>query len=127
LPAPIDDQGRYRVILSNETLARLGFSLAGARELLSAQPLAHPADRRRLAALLGGRDALAAGQQLSQRGISRLGAQEIVRAAPVTDYWDRWRIVRLLGGITAAPGGRTALETYDFPGDYAGRFDGVDK
>jgi len=127
MPAPIDDQGRYRVILPFDALTRLGFSLTGAHQLLGTQPLALPADRRRLAALLGARDALTARQRLSQQGISARGADEIVRAVAVTDYWDRWRVAQVLGTIAARPGGTTALEVYDYPGEYAARFDGVDR
>jgi hypothetical protein len=125
MPTPIDDHGAYRVVLPFDMSRRLGISLLGAQELSAARPLSMPADRQRLAELVAAAGPLPARQWLSRQGVSAGGADQLVRGLVVTDASDRQRIAHALEAVAGNRTRTTALEVYDYPGEYAQRFDGV--
>jgi hypothetical protein len=65
-------------------------------------------------------------QRLADFGISGLGAEQAFSGQIVTSVTDRARVARLLIGLVGGTPRTTRLELYDWPGEYAQRFDGVD-
>ena len=96
-------------------LLRLGVSLQGVRQFLSAEVVSSPADRRKLAQLLGVAldRAYARGKTidydettpvkpdkasaLQRLGFSAQGARQFLLGLPVAEEQDRWLLAALLG------------------------------
>jgi hypothetical protein len=60
---------------------------------------------------------------LRNMGLSTLGIQQALRGIIVSDPQDRAVIARMLTVLASVP--RSVAEIYDFPGEYAQRFDDV--
>ena len=60
--------------------------------------------------------------RLRELGLSGAGAQQVLDGHVLSNPQDRLIVAQILGR-TLAP---AAQETYEFPGEYAARFDGVD-
>jgi hypothetical protein len=65
--------------------------------------------------------------QLQKLGVSPLGAEQLLSASPLVSADDRAKIARLLAHLLTAQPRAATMEIYDWPGDYAQRFDGIDK
>ena len=63
---------------------------------------------------------------LQRSGLSSLGLQQALRGSIVSAPADRAAIARILAAF-ASLSPHAAAEIYDYPGEYAGRFDGIDK
>jgi hypothetical protein len=63
--------------------------------------------------------------RLRRLGLSMVGAQQAIQGNMVTDPADRRVIARILTTFASQPHDAAAI--YDFPGEYAQRFDGIDK
>ncbi|MGH7470319.1 MAG: hypothetical protein ACRENP_20440 [Longimicrobiales bacterium] len=61
---------------------------------------------------------------LQRTGLSVSGIRQALQGNIVSDPSDRATIARILASVAALPNAQ--LEHYDFPGAYAGRFDGID-
>ncbi len=62
---------------------------------------------------------------LQRSGLSLLGIQQALQGRIVSDPSDRATIARILAALASMPPHALA-GLYDYPGDYAQRFDGVD-
>jgi hypothetical protein len=62
---------------------------------------------------------------LQRRGLSMAGVQQALHGHLVSDPADRAAIARILAAFASLPP-HAAAELYDYPGEYAQRFDGVD-
>jgi len=65
-------------------------------------------------------------RRLCDAGLSGLGAEQALTGHAVGSAADRAAIARLLARLAAAPPQAARFELYDWPGEYAQRFDGVD-
>ena len=61
---------------------------------------------------------------LQRSGLSLMGIQQALQGHIVSDPSDRATIARILAAFAILPPHATA-EVYDYPGEYAQRFDGV--
>ena len=61
---------------------------------------------------------------LQRSGLSMLGIQQALQGSLVSDPSDRATIARILTTFASLPPHATS-ELYDYPGEYAQRFDGI--
>ncbi len=62
---------------------------------------------------------------LQRAGLSTSGIQQVLQGGIVSDPSDRAAIARILTALASLPP-HAAAELYDYPGEYAQRFDGID-
>lgn len=62
---------------------------------------------------------------LQKAGLSTLGVQQALQGNIVSNPTDRAALAKILAALGSIP--QAVLEIYDWPGEYAQRFDGVDK
>lgn len=65
-------------------------------------------------------------RSLQRSGLSMSGIQQVIQGAIVSEPADRAAIARILTALATLPP-HAASEIYDYPGEYAQRFDGIDK